>query len=242
MAQAADPLQIRLLDDEPRSSASESTLHVRKDRLAVLVLLNLTLGIIATVIAYQYIDEAKLFTFEWTERLHPADDRLNMTGFAKELDMMYNTSRNFSVENLGTIMGFILKRARCQPVMLDASLRWGQEGVSPLCNCLRNYHVAYVKAVKPHGPYVTPEKLQEMSHNITLIRDAVQGKCFNSLRPTQVLFGPSAACLLCMNFFLNSCLNPGGGGARRRDVHQHSLHCPLLERHRLSRQSVHIPL
>ena len=47
-------------------------------------------------------------------------------------------------------MAQILERARCQPVMLDGSsgsgsLQWGPEEVSPMCNCLRNLHVQYIK-------------------------------------------------------------------------------------------------
>jgi hypothetical protein len=119
-----------------------------------------------------------------------------MTGFAADLDAMYANTTDLSQQRMGKVMDFILASARCQPVMLGAedssssstSLRWTAEEVSPMCNCLRNYHVEYIKAVRPNGVPLTPQQLDtvEMRVNITAIRVAVQDKCFKSVRATQV--------------------------------------------------------
>ncbi len=107
---------------------------IRKDRLLVLLLLNLSLlGTLVVQTGY-HMDEAKLFTFEHTERLYQLDERLNMSAFADQLDFMYYNNTDLSQQNLGRMMDFVLAGARCQPVILDSStesggLRWTSEEV-----------------------------------------------------------------------------------------------------------------
>lgn len=107
--------------------------EVRKDRFLVLLLLNLSMLGTLVVETGNHMDEAKLFTFEHTERLYQLDDRLNMSGFANQLDLMYYHNTDLSQHNLGRMMDFILAGARCQPVILDTAesggLRWTPEEV-----------------------------------------------------------------------------------------------------------------
>ncbi len=57
-----------------------------------------------------------------------------------------------------------------------------------MCNCLRNLHVEYVKAVRPNGVALTPPQLLAENQSIADLRAAVRDKCFKSVRPTQVGF------------------------------------------------------
>lgn len=55
-----------------------------------------------------------------------------------------------------------------------------------MCNCLRNLHVEYVKAVRPNGVPLDPPQLKAKEQNIADLRAAAYDKCFKSVRPTQV--------------------------------------------------------
>ena len=63
--------------------------------------------------------------------------------------------------------------------------------VSPTCNCVRNTHVEYVKAVTPNGIHL-PESVmdnEQSKRNRLWISNRLKMECFQSLRHTQV-FAP----------------------------------------------------
>jgi len=70
-----------LLSNDSLASEGETTPHssakeIRKDRFLVLLLLNFVLLVTLGVAASSSMGEAKLFTFEWTERLYPGELQL----------------------------------------------------------------------------------------------------------------------------------------------------------------------
>ena len=181
--------------------ASKSS--VRMDRQFVLFMLNLSVALVLLVSVLVSQPETTLFTFEWTERLYADDDSLKLNEVALKIDRLYDNNTNFTSSNMGIMMDTILRGARCDPVALGSaassssvsgpSLHWGSHEVSPMCNCLRNVHVEYVKTVSPGGVPVPAANLTALQPNITSYRNDIKDKCFKKVRPTQVCYFSAVA-------------------------------------------------
>ena len=180
----------------PSGEGSVRKPPLRMDRQFVLLMLNVSVAIVLLVSVLASQQEAKTFTFEWTERLYADDDKIKMSDVALRIDRLYDNNTNLTSAHLGIMLDAMLQGARCNPVGLGSAassspvsaslLHWGPHEVSPMCNCLRNIHVEYVKTVNPVGVPLTREDLTAFQPNISAYRDAIQQKCFKKVRPTQV--------------------------------------------------------
>lgn len=159
-----------------------------KDMLFAVFLLNLAMLWFLSVSVIINAKDVKFFTFDWTRRLESTDGLRNMTQARENIALAYINNRKSDHFSLGEMMEEMYRNASCRPVRYDGGLSWMSHEVSPTCNCLRNLHVAYIKAVRPNNVGLDENdfKNPENVGNTTLIVTAMKEKCFDMVRPTQV--------------------------------------------------------
>jgi len=156
----------------------------RRDDLAAYLLLNMCLLVALCISALVGLDDSKMFSFGWTYRLGIKDSRANMYAAGVEISNMYCINRNSSPERLAQMLGEAYHKASCKQSMYEGGIEWSEREASPTCNCLRNMHVQYAKAVNPDGVRLKPTEF-----NTTRVEAATNStyfNCFVALRNTQL--------------------------------------------------------
>lgn len=161
----------------------------RKDGLMFQFIMNVALLFLAIISVTVNRSECKLFTYRWTARLTGLEDYSNMTAAAETIQEMYAENQDSSSDHLGMMMDQIFSLSRCEPAIFGGELQWDQAGASPTCNCLRNIHLEYVKAVRPNGIGMLPEHFNETDNRVRVDQSVakIKERCFTSLRNTQVM-------------------------------------------------------
>lgn len=160
----------------------------RNDTRLVYFLLNVALMWLLLASTIVNARDMRFFTFSWTRRLQSNDAWMNMSDAKEDITRMYHDNDDSSLVGLGRMMDTIFRNASCRPVLYDGGLDWMPHEVSPTCNCLRNIHVDYIKAVRPQGVGLSANQFRDpdtisKTKNTT---NAMRARCFDSVRPTQV--------------------------------------------------------
>lgn len=130
--------------------------------------------------------DAELFSFGWTYRLSSRD--LNMQHVQEQIAAKYLNNTNSSKVALGMMTDEILDMAHCKNAIYSSGLSWLAQDTSPTCNCLRNMHVEYIKAITPNGVGLNVTQMKNNDTNVktqAVVR-AINMKCFKAVRMTQV--------------------------------------------------------
>lgn len=180
-----DPL-LRSSESEPvpkKFSGNWGTSHG-----TVTVIINILVLVILSLSMYVNTEDSRLFSYGWTYRLGSKDERVNMTLAKESIMKMYKSNLNSANDHLGTMLDDIYSLAMCKPALYDGGLEWSADEMSPMCNCLRNMHVEYVRSIHPAG---VPLNVQQMNSTDTrtkteVVIKAINIKCFSAVRHTQV--------------------------------------------------------
>lgn len=87
-----------------------------------------------------HLNEARLFSFGWTHRMKLGNSAQNIT-------TTYYENLDTSHAHLEDMLHKTMETAYCKPVDYGGHLTWKADDVSGLCQCLRNAHYEYTKAV-----------------------------------------------------------------------------------------------
>jgi hypothetical protein len=160
-----------------------------KDMLAAAVIFNVALINVLAISVAVNLQDTKLFTYGLTYRLNSRDPLQDMASARDTISNMYLDNKFSDKVKLGLMLDNIHKVAQCNTVEFDGGLRWNAGDVSPTCNCLTNMHIEYIKSVNPLGIGLNEaEMLNADTKNKTeAVVKAVQKKCFNAIRHTQVM-------------------------------------------------------
>lgn len=129
------------------------------------------------------IHDAHYFSYAWTQR-----DLLEPAKYS--VAKMYADNRNTSAVHLGYMLDTSFEAAGCKSVIYgsDDLFHWEEEDASPTCNCLRNVHAEYVKAVTPNGYPLTVQVMSSPSGvtNSSWVASKIRSECFQNVRHSQV--------------------------------------------------------
>jgi hypothetical protein len=130
--------------------------------------------------------DAELFSFGWTYRL--SSRNLNMQHVQEQIAAKYLNNTDSSKIALGMMTDEILDLAHCKDAIYSTGLSWQASDASPTCNCLRNLHVEYIKAITPNGVglNVTQMKNNDTNNKTQAVVRAINMKCFKAVRMTQI--------------------------------------------------------
>lgn len=132
------------------------------------------------VTAFSNASNAKMFSFGWSNRVLGTVERDGVVN-------LYRDNRDTSKAKLDSMLKQAMSMAMCKPVLFGGSIQWEQQRVSPACNCIRNTHVEYVKAVNPGGVPIPMNAMNSDQNklNTLWISNRLKTECFQNLRHTQ---------------------------------------------------------
>lgn len=98
---------------------------------------------------------------------------------------LYAKNTALTTAALDTLRASAMRMLYCFPVTFTGYV-WGEDQISPQCNCMMNLHDEYVHALSalPSGTTSVPVT---SAGDIKIITDAMRNRCFNRARHTRVL-------------------------------------------------------
>lgn len=146
------------------------------------MILSILLLYALAITVYSNLSLAKMFSFGWSNRVvgNPGRDAVAA---------LYRDNTDTNSTKLDAMLRSAMQAANCRPVLFSGGIQWEESQVSPTCNCIRNTHVEYVKAVTPYGVSL-PESVmdsEQSRRNRLWISNRLKIECFQNLRHTQVL-------------------------------------------------------
>ncbi len=129
----------------------------------------------------------KFMTMKWTTRSSKVRGESLDTMF-KGIETLYKTNKDTTPEGLTSVAEQAFKTAGCLVTTFDGQISWKASEVSPTCHCLRNWHLAYIKAVTPQGKRLLTQEMTDSSDELTTMVQKMKRRCFDAIRGTQVRF------------------------------------------------------